>query len=372
MENQLTDKLLNDQKLIETTVQNNEQLLLSTGNDEYNHIKKAFGLDDTDKVIDNQKRRLIELNARKNQYNSNKIIDEEFLIKFCMDNGYVLTKLDHYKGKLSKEMLKSIDDYCKSTGHSLSSDNHYGFYILCSFNDVEADNYDLKKSKRYSKSQSNKFIILFKLSNGNTYQNSHYDYVYEEGKLNSLTNLKNKLFNVHVNQKFTLIFFIVGLVINLIIYFALVNDIISLYYDYFPIGNIVISIIYSIFFLLIGRKYGWLFDSDSNKYYYHNYDRFGSSYYYICDYISKISNISLSEFKSITIKRVMFTNVIATIILISSLFISLEIHKINYINKVGKVITNVVKTENSYSYDVIERKGLTYKIKTKQFKIKNK
>lgn len=39
MENQLTNKLLKDQKSINITAQKNEQLLLSTGNDEYNHIK---------------------------------------------------------------------------------------------------------------------------------------------------------------------------------------------------------------------------------------------------------------------------------------------------------------------------------------------
>lgn len=370
MENQKseTDKLLEFQASKLTAIEQTKTLLLGDGS-EYNHIKKIYGFNDTDNVILESQGKVIELQERIKEENDNNIVDEEYIINYCLDNGYILTKLENYKGKVTTPMLKAINDYINA---NTTARTHNTIYILMSINDVNGNNKSIKKSKRLSPQDPNKLIIVDKLINGNRYNHQHYRIIHEEGKLRSIYNWFTSLFRVSTQQEDTLsVTSIIFGIIYLIWFTLCVTGDYTVYKSNFYVMFNVISI----FILISNIVYHILADNDrhislfSSGYWYRHRD--STILYYLGTSIKNTNGDFLECFEGKIRKKFFIGRLILSIGFYALFTISYESIRAIKMNIHDNIINEVI-TEDKYQKTITyEKNGIfNYTITEKIKKIK--
>ena len=89
-------------------------ILLLSAPEDHRNIKDSLGW--TEDIIDNSNKlgeAVQELNVYE-KYPDSIILSSSDLLLFCIKNGYTADKIDQYKGPTTKNLLGSIDEYCKT------------------------------------------------------------------------------------------------------------------------------------------------------------------------------------------------------------------------------------------------------------------
>lgn len=246
------DLLLKDQNKVINVINNKVKTLLLESEETKNHreLKSILGWDEVDQQIESEKRKALELQHAINEFKSDDVIEESVLLNYCFSNNYVVMRLRDYKSKLLPDMLKSIENYVKEQGWTMSDTNLSQLYILCSFS--EANSNPLKS--RYSKTKNNKVIILHKIDERN-YSSTIFKIVSEHGNSNKFKNFFRSLFFSHtrtLNLLTNSILFVGGPLLFLIImnvtnYFTRIdqncNDAEYLGYSFYKISLIMLGIL---------------------------------------------------------------------------------------------------------------------------------
>lgn len=204
MKNTEAEQMLNSQKTILNKINTDKkQLLLSCSDDidKYAHLKTKLGWVDTDKIIDDSVRKVIELEDVQSKVVSSNIFTMDSIMKYCINNNYVLCSITEYKGQLSKELLEAIDNYATSKGLSLSSGAELDcLYLLCPLKDIKDNSDNIKKSKRYKKSTLSKILLLEKVTDRRTHSEDYYNLIFEIGTKKPITNLINSIFRTYTKS----------------------------------------------------------------------------------------------------------------------------------------------------------------------------
>jgi hypothetical protein len=184
-------------KLQQIKVQESLLLEAAKETEKYEDLKKILGWNETDKVLDAEKREIMEYASRVEDCKSNEVLTALTVKNYCIENNYVLCRLDMYKGRIEESFLESIHAYLRENNLTISDPNLKMMYVLCPFTDTKANNHSIKKSKRYNKYRSPKIILLHRLDNGNEYHNEHFRIVSEHGSKNLIWNFIKSLFLTH-------------------------------------------------------------------------------------------------------------------------------------------------------------------------------
>lgn len=194
------NNLLNVQNKQLCKIEEQKVLLLGSGSEDtkYDHIKEAFGWNDTDIALRRETNKAMEVSQRIKENIDSSILTEALLHEYCIANNYVLMNVRQYKGKISEELLEAINNHCVKNATSLSSEaNIQNLYIVCPFSETRSDNTNLKKSKRYRKGNIPKIILLEKLDKGNRYAEQHYKTIFEIGKIDKISNVFKSIYFTH-------------------------------------------------------------------------------------------------------------------------------------------------------------------------------
>lgn len=353
MKNTEAEQMLNSQKTILNKINTDKkQLLLSCSDDidKYAHLKTKLGWVDTDKIIDDSVRKVIELEDVQSKVVSSNIFTMDSIMKYCINNNYVLCSITEYKGQLSEELLEAIDNYATSKGLSLSSGAELDcLYLLCPLKDIKDNSDNIKKSKRYKKSTLSKILLLEKVTDRRTHSEDYYNLIFEIGTKKPITNLINSIFRTYTksgnllnNSIFYTSVFIILAIIGM--FFKCVD-----YSWYFlPVTGIVITIIL-IFKVFLDSYNG------SNKSYqdFPHVNVFADKDFYYTDTNREITqrysfawlykkynrdDFDIMQYKNLVMKKFYLSALILifTSFIIMSLFI--RINKILVLNKANVVI----------------------------------
>lgn len=248
MKNSESKQILNNQKNLLNKISTEKKQLLLQCNDDINKhdsLKRKLGWIDTDNIIDNSIRKVIELEDVQSKIVDSNIFTLDSIMKYCINNNYVLCSITEYKGSLDNELLEAIDNYATSKNLSLTSGAELDcLYLLCPLKDVKTNSDDVKKSKRYKKSNLSKLLLLEKVTDRRTHSEDYFNLIFEIGNRKPITNLINSIFRTYTKTGnllnnslfFTSIFmllFIIGILIK--------NNIYSWYI--LPIASCIVTII---------------------------------------------------------------------------------------------------------------------------------
>ena len=140
-QNTESEQMLNSQKAILNKINNEKkQLLLSSSedNEKYASLKNKLGWVDTDKIIDDSIRKVLELENVQAKVVSSNVFTMDSIVKYCIANNYVLCSITEYKGQLSEELLGAIDNYSREKGLTLSSGAELDcLFLLCPLKDIQ-------------------------------------------------------------------------------------------------------------------------------------------------------------------------------------------------------------------------------------------
>jgi hypothetical protein len=353
MKNTEAEQMLNSQKTILNKINTDKKQLLlfcSDDIDKYAHLKTKLGWVDTDKIIDDSLRKVIELEDVQSKVVSSNIFTMDSIMKYCINNNYVLCSITEYKGQLSEELLEAIDNYATSKGLSLSSGAELDcLYLLCPLKDIKDNSDNIKKSKRYKKSTLSKILLLEKVTDRRTHSEDYYNLIFEIGTKKPITNLINSIFRTYTksgnllnNSIFYTSVFIILAIIGM--FFKSVN-----YSWYFlPVTGIVITIIL-IFKVFLDSYHG------SNRSYqdFPHVNVFADRDFYYTDTNREITqrysfawlykkynrdDFDIMQYKNLVMKKFYLSALILifTSFIIMSLFI--RINKILVLNKANVVI----------------------------------
>lgn len=216
------NNLLNVQKRQLGKIEEQKILLLGSGSEDtkYDHIKEAFGWNDTDKKLRAETNKILEIAKRTKENVDSSVLTEDILYKYCIANNYALINVRDYKGKIPNELLEAISEYCTKNDRSLRSEaNIQNLYILCPFSDTRSNNGNIKKSKRYKKGIMSKIILLEKLDKGNSYSEQHYKTIFEIGKTDKISNAFKSIYFTHPKSgnHFNTFLFFSGILLLLLI-----------------------------------------------------------------------------------------------------------------------------------------------------------
>jgi hypothetical protein len=353
MKNTEAEQMLNSQKTILNKINTDKKQLLlfcSDDIDKYAHLKTKLGWVDTDKIIDDSLRKVIELEDVQSKVVSSNIFTMDSIMKYCINNNYVLCSITEYKGQLSEELLEAIDNYATSKGLSLSSGAELDcLYLLCPLKDIKDNSDNIKKSKRYKKSTLSKILLLEKVTDRRTHSEDYYNLIFEIGTKKPITNLINSIFRTYTksgnllnNSIFYTSVFIILAIIGM--FFKSVD-----YSWYFlPVTGIVITIIL-IFKVFLDSYHG------SNRSYqdFPHVNVFADRDFYYTDTNREITqrysfawlykkynrdDFDIMQYKNLVMKKFYLSALILifTSFIIMSLFI--RINKILVLNKANVVI----------------------------------
>lgn len=237
-----TQTLLEAQKKHFGEVEEKKVLLLGSSekSSEFYNLKKNLNWHDTDEILNEELNKTLELNQRLKENIDSNILTQQYIFDYCLKNNYVLCNIKEYKGQIPNELLEAIAKYAKDNDLRLESDANIGqLFLLCRFSDIQGNNDNLNKSKRYKKGELPKIMLLEKLLNGNAYIENHYKIIFEMGVKKPIGNFINSLYKTSVKTlNFTnnILFFylIIGLIliINTIV---LVNTRSNTYEAWYPI-----------------------------------------------------------------------------------------------------------------------------------------
>jgi len=224
MENTEAAQMLNNQKHILNKINTDKkQLLLSSSEDinKFTDLKAKLGWVDTDKIIDDKIRKVLELEDVQSKVVNSNVFTMDSIVKYCINNNYVLCLITEYKGQLSDELLGAIDNYAREKGLSLSSGAEIDcLYLLCPLKDIQDNSDDIKQSKRYKKSVLPKILLLEKVTDRRTHSENYYNLIFEIGTKKPITNLINSIFRTYtksgnlINNSilYTLLFIILAII----------------------------------------------------------------------------------------------------------------------------------------------------------------
>lgn len=197
-------KLLKYQEKQFKITEEKKQLLLGTAEEteQFRSLKKNLGWDDTDAVIHVELNKKLEIaNAMKENIDTS-ILSEDALFKYCLDNNYVVCNVREYKGRIPNKLLQALKEHTEKNDMRLEADVNVGLlYILCPFSELNGNNNNLKKSKRYKKGIQPKIILLEKVLKGNAYSNNHYKIITEQGYNTPIRNFVRGLYSTHSKQR---------------------------------------------------------------------------------------------------------------------------------------------------------------------------
>lgn len=240
MKNTEAEQMLNSQKIILNKINTDKkQLLLSCSDDvdKYNNLKTKLGWIDTDKIIDDSLRKVIELEDVQSKVVNSNVFTMNSIMKYCINNNYVLCSITEYKGQLSNKLLEAIDNYAKSKSLSLSSGAEIDcLYLMCPLKDIQDNSNNIKKSKRYKKSTLSKILLLEKVTDRRTHSEDYYNLIFEIGTKKPITNLINSIFRTYTKS---------GNLLNNSIFYTSIFILLSI------IGMFIKNIDYSWYFLPI-------------------------------------------------------------------------------------------------------------------------
>lgn len=203
-QNTESEQMLNNQKVILNKINTEKkQLLLSSSEDseKYASLKNKLGWVDTDKIIDDSIRKVLELEDVQSKIVDANIFTMDSIMKYCINNNYVLCSITEYKGSLNTELLQAIDDYATSKGLSLTSGAELDcLFLLCPLKDIQDNSEDIKKSKRYKKTNLSKILLLEKVTDKRTHSEDYYSLIFEIGNKKPITNLINSIFRTYTKS----------------------------------------------------------------------------------------------------------------------------------------------------------------------------
>ena len=358
-------KILASQEKTLLKVEKEKQLLLGSAEQSASHeeLKKAFGWNETDKVVNDKLRETLELEAAAKQAVDTSVFSREAIMDYCLSNNYVLTTISSYKGRISNEMLEAISEYCKKNDIRLGSDYHRNnFCILCPFSDLKGDNHNLKRSKRYKKGVMPKIIVLEKVMKGTQFQNDYFKVITEEGKITPVSNFIRKLYSTHTKQYN---FFTAFLVFTLIPFLIIVgNLILSIFHDdngvmshpfsgemYYLLYISLVVLAFKTILPIVGtHNDGYCLNSYND----HGYDNISTDSDDISDYITSYAyyhnnSYIFSKWRLRLINQMTFWFLILCSFTINRSL--LEANKLYNLHKVG-VVTDYVDHDKEYNYYV--------------------
>jgi len=167
-------------------------LLLDAPKESTYEIREAFGWNETEKKAATNLSKLVETATFLNKEKGENIILEEDLNLILIKNNYKLIKLLHYKGKITNDLLKIIENHFKSSDSQIKSDyNRDKLYIASPL----MDDYN-EKAKN-----SDELILFLDLRDGRFNNEQGYKMIGRCGKPTPIWNFIKACFHTHTRQE---------------------------------------------------------------------------------------------------------------------------------------------------------------------------
>jgi len=362
--NSIEKEILKNSSVTTTEIESSKTvLLLENSNDDTLRAKRELGFDESIK----EKEALIGKNLdiqRIKKENGDKIILQEDLINFCLNNNYYYDTLDRYKGPVPNELVDSIQAYCKEKQINLSSASKI-LYILAPLSYFKTKNV----AKMRDSKDLQQIILLDKITEQKHGGEIFYSIIKEEGKRKPIKEFLVSLFKIHPMQinhlSNTIGFLLVILLINLP---AFLFDKIDSH------GNNLLLCINILFIIILTNK---IFMQQVNTYKEHlsfnifNHDGISKSFQrpsYSINFISSYFNLDNNK---ILLKKNLITSIGLTLLFT---ILSWNISKINvmqvfYKSNTDKVYSNYYKDDVNYKYYTEYTKTGIWSYKSQDVKI---
>lgn len=297
-DNSEMNEMVNNQKdkLTKITKQKEQLLLLESGSSEFDDLKKNLGWNDTDSLVEQEQREVIELESLQMGLVEHNILDEKTIYDYCIDNNYVIAPIKKYKGQLHVDLLKAIKDYSTNNDRRLESEaNTNSLFILCPFSDVK-ENDGIKKSKRYKANELPKLLLLEKVSDSRVHTKEVFKVIFEIGTKKHITNKFNSLFKTLKSIDNFLEVFTIPTIIFLAIIFGTMIFIKDVDFIFYALPGLYIT--WNV--ISIGLFTGMILLSDIG----HMYIDSKYDYLYNANWIYRFKNYSILNENKITKKLV--------------------------------------------------------------------
>lgn len=346
--NSIEKEILKNSSVTTTEIESSKAvLLLENSNDDTLRAKRDLGFDESIK----EKEALIGKNLdiqRIKKENGDKIILQEDLINFCLNNNYYYDTLDKYKGPVPNELVDSIQAYCKEKQINLSSASKI-LYILAPLSYFKTKNVvKMRDSKDLQQ-----IIILDKITEQKHGGEIFYSIIKEEGKRKPIKEFLVSLFKTHPKQinhlSNTIAFLLIALLINIPSSFIDNVDYIANNILFTITILVIIKLIFMIFIPNMGNYKNEVFSFNVFRYNGISDDTRDRAYDYNIHFISDYFRLSNNK---MLLKKNLITSIGLTLLFI---VLSWNITKINvmsefYKSNTDKVYSDYYEDDKYYKY----------------------